>query len=157
MKHRGPASPLPSRWVRAWWYVGRWGRVLFFVVSGGLIVAGVLLGVAGILDSREPAYWGTFTEESCVDAGRRGCRSLGTWVSDDRSIRLEEVYLDGSPNSDGSVEAQYRPTGIINGADNNIVHTETGVALAPILPWVIVAMGVGYSIRQWFKWRGTWR
>lgn len=80
-----------------------------------------------------PVIWGTFTEHRCEEA-RYGCRSVGTWHSDDRSIRLENVYLDGQPTDNGTVRASYQPTGVANDADNNIVHTAVGHALSPFLP-----------------------
>lgn len=123
----------------------------------GLAVAyGVYFGIAGILDSSEPVHWGTFTEERCVDGGRYGCRSVGTWVSDDGSIRLEDVYLDGRPNADGTIDASYQPTGIRNDADANIVHSPVGASLEPFVSLMLVAIGIGFSVLQWRRWRGTW-
>lgn len=118
---------------------------------------GVYFAVAGILDATEPRYWGTFTEESCTELTRHACRSVGTWVSDDGSIRLEGVYLDGVPGDDGTVSAQYQPTGIDNDADDNIVHTSFGVSIEPFAGPGLVAFAGGLSFVQWRKWRGTWR
>lgn len=124
---------------------------------GYAVAVGVFLGFAGILDSGEPVYWGTFTEERCVEGGRYGCRSVGTWVSDDGTFGLKNVYLDGKPNADGTTDASYQPTGIQNDADNNIVHSPTGTWLEPVVPWMLVLIGVGLSALQWWRWRGTWR
>ncbi|MCU1439048.1 MAG: hypothetical protein JWP85_45 [Rhodoglobus sp.] len=129
--------------------------MLFFVVMGGVALIGVGIGIAGIIDANQPTYWGTFTEESCVEGGRFGCRSVGTWVSDDGTIRLEDVYLDGKPDSDGTVDARYQPSGVDNDADDNIVHTFTGVALEPLVPWILTALAAGSIFWYGRKWRGT--
>ncbi len=39
--------------------------MLFFVVMGGVVVGGVYMGVAGLINANEPTYWGTFTEDRC--------------------------------------------------------------------------------------------
>ena len=124
---------------------------------GMMVVLGVFIGVTGVLDADEPTYWGTFTEERCERGNRYGCRSVGTWVSDDGSIRLENVYLDGRPASDGTTDASYQPTGLRNDADNNIVHGPFGHALEPLVPWMLVGLGVFMSTVQWRRWRRTWR
>lgn len=121
------------------------------------MAAGVFLGVAGILDSREPVYWGTFTEERCVEGGRRGCQSVGMWVSDDGTIRVVDVQLDGGVDADGTADASYQPTGIHNDADNNVVHTPMSTFLEPVVPWILVLGGAGASALYWRRWRGTWR
>jgi len=130
-------------------------RVLFFVIMSGLLLISAGLGVAGIIDADQPTYWGEFTEESCVEGGRFGCRSIGTWVSDDGTIRLEGVYLDGKPDSGGTVSAQYQPAGVLNDADNNIVRASTGVALEPVLPWILAALAASFLFLYGRKWRGT--
>lgn len=144
-------------WAHVWSRARLLGRVLFFVLMGVAVVMGIYIGIAGLVDASEPTYWGTFTQKSCVEGGRYGCRSVGTWVSDDGSIRLKNVYLDGKPGGDGTVNAQYQPKGVNNDADANIVHTSTGVALKPIVPWALIGMGLGFSAWYWRKWRGTWR
>ena len=119
---------------------------------------GVVVGVAVALDADEPRHWGTFTEESCAGGGiRHRCQSIGTWLSDDGEIRLTGVALDGTPGSDGMARAQYQPTGVLNDADSNIVHSSTGAMLEPVAPWILVALGGGTAVMQLRKWRGTWR
>lgn len=135
----------------------RVGRVLFFALWAVVIAAGATLGIIGVLDADEPVRWGTFTEERCEQGGRYGCRSIGTWVSDDGSIRLDDVYLDGTPTTDGTAAASYQPTGIVNDADNNIVHTRVGTSLEPFVPWMLVAFGVATAASQWREWRRSRR
>ncbi|WP_435743615.1 hypothetical protein [Microbacterium sp. PMB16] len=130
--------------------------MLFFVVMGAVAVAGLYYVVAGIIDANEPRYWGTFTEEFCEERPRRGCQSVGTWVSDDGSIRLEGVSLDGVPGDDGTVAAQYQPAGVANDADTNIVHTSFGVSVEPFVTVGLVVLAGGVAFMQWRKWRGTW-
>lgn len=99
-------------------------------------VAFALLGVAGALDADEPVFWGTYEEDNCDTYARSGCRSQGTWISDDGSIRKSGIYLDGRPSADGTARASYRPTGVINDLENNIVHVEAWPGLSTVLPWV---------------------
>ena len=143
--------------MRVWWVVGAIGRALGIAVFAGVALVAVGLGVVGVMDSQEPTYWGTFTETDCIDA-RRGCRSVGYWVSDDGSIRMSDIYLDGQPGPDGTVRARYRPTGINHDKDNNIVHTSVGVALEPVLPWVLAlgcaGAGAYYAWTWWGRPRG---
>lgn len=110
------------------------------------------LGVADLLDADEPVFWGTFSEEDCVGGGRMGCQSVGTWVSDDGSIRKTGVALDGRPDSDGSVRATYRPTGVINDEENNIVHVGGADGLYSAMLWVAAAgagAGLALYIADW--------
>lgn len=129
------------------------GRILFLVLMGVVAAVGALLGIGNALDADEPVHWGTFTEERCEEGGRYGCQSIGRWVSDDGSIRLDDVQLDGRPSADGTVEASYQPTGIMNDADRNIVHSPLGATLEPFAPWMLVALCVGAATFQWREWR----
>jgi hypothetical protein len=133
------------------------GRVLFFVLTGSAAIVGVSIGVAGALNADETQYRGTFTEESCTERTRFGCRSVGAWVSDDGTIQLDDVYLDGVPDSSGTAEAQYHPSGIGNSDDDKIVHTSFGVAIEPFVPVGMIALAGGLSYVQWRKWRGSWK
>lgn len=98
------------------------------------------LGVIGSVDAQEPVVWGTFTEEYCQET-RRGCSSIGTWVSDDRTITETEIRVDGWVEPGGSVRAGYQPTGIISDADNRIVHAAGWMSVGPFVPWVL-ALGM---------------
>lgn len=153
LRHRPKRRARAGRW---WLWARRAGQLLFYGVMAILAAVGLYLGVAGIADSNEPVIWGTFTEHRCEET-RYGCRSVGTWRSDDRSIRLENVYLDGQPRDNGTIRASYQPTGVSNDADNNIVHTAVGHALGPIMPWALTVLCLGAAAFQWWQWRGTWR
>lgn len=146
-RHRGSRSP--------------WGRVrvaatrLFAIPA--LVVLTVIssfLVVASVLDADEPSYLGTFTEEACIDPGiRRSCRSVGTWVSDDRTVRKLDVFLDGWVGPDGVVRATYTPTGIINDLENNIVHAEYTAPFGPILAWGLFIGSAGGLVIMVLDWR----
>lgn len=128
------------------------GRVAFTALFGILIAVTVVLGIGGIVSLGEPVHWGTFTEERC-DRARFGCRSIGTWVSDDGTIRVEEVQLDGAPEPDGTQRAAYRPTGFNNDADNAIVHAEPWATLGPWMPLGLALFFGGVLTIQWWQWR----
>lgn len=128
------------------------GRVAFLALTAVFTTLAAFLGIAQLVDAGEPVHWGTFTEERCEEGGRFGCQSIGTWVSEDGRLRLEDVYLDGRPSSDGTVAASYQPTGILNDASRNIVHAPVGAALEPLVPWMMVAFGVGVFV-SWTLWR----
>ena len=138
------------------WWAARAGRVVFLLIMTACLGVGVMLGVMTIIDAGEPVVWGTFTESHCEDAGRRGCRSVGTWVSDDGRIRLADVYLDGQPDADGRSRASYQPAGVHNDADLNIVHNAFGTVAEPILSWAITIWLGGVCAFYAMKWRGTW-
>lgn len=127
-------------------------RVVLTAVFGILMLIMVVLGIGGIVSLGEPVHWGTFTEERCERA-RFGCRSFGTWVSDDGTIRVEEVQLDGAPEPDGTQRAAYRPTGFNNDADNAIVHAEPWATLGPWMPWIFVVVFGGVFWLQTGRWR----
>ena len=139
------------------WWVQRAGRIFFYGIWGVITCVAVLIGIGNIVDASEPTYWGTFTEQHCDETPRYGCRSVGTWASDDGTIRLHDVYLDGTPDADGTAEAQYQPDGAMSDADNNIVHTSLGVSTEPVLPWLLAAFGIGTMACWSMKWRGTWK
>jgi hypothetical protein len=123
--------------------------VTFYAFAGLMVCVSISLGVAFALDSREPVQWGTFIEEDCEDRARGGCRSIGTWVSDDGATVKQDIYLDGYPGFDGTARAGYRP-GIMNNDD--IVHTEFWLAAGPWVPWgfgVIVSL---WAIGQAYSW-----
>jgi hypothetical protein len=125
--------------------MGLSGRGLFFAPMGLLIAVGLYTGAAGLIGANEPVYRGTFRETHCVEGGRQGCRSVGTWLSDDGSTRLTDVYLDGRPSTVGTVEASYQPTGIFNDVDNIIVHAVIRQDLDPFVPW----LPVGEELPSW--------
>lgn len=112
----------------------------------------VVLAIGHSLDGNEPLYWGTFTEEHCDPKPRNGCSSFGTWVSDDRTVVLKDIALDGSPDDDGSARASYRPTGFSNDADNQIVHREEWSNAGQWLPWVLAVIFLGYTVHQAHSW-----
>lgn len=105
----------------------------------GLLFAICLgIGVAQAVAASEAVYWGTFTAERC-EPSRFGCSNIGTWVSDDGTLRKVGVRLDGAIEPVGSVRAVYRPTGPLNDDVNNIVHTEFWSTAGLWFPWVLAA------------------
>jgi hypothetical protein len=123
---------------------------------GLLFCVTAFLGVASAIDAKEPVYWGTFTQTHC-DWARYGCRSFGTWVSDDGTITKLEISLDGDPGPDGTVRADYQPSGIINDADNNIVHTAMWSGVMLWLPWVLCLVCAVLIAGRTFAWRSRRR
>lgn len=115
-----------------------------------LILIVAVLGVGGALSAREPILWGTFTQVGCEPA-RFHCREIGTWVSEDGSVRLTDVHLDGW-SGDGTVRAGYRPTGFNNDADNRIVHVAPlarGYVWAPFAFLILFAAVLFRQLRRW--------
>ena len=142
--------------VRLYFVIGIVGRVLFLVLMSVVLLVSGILGVASVVDAGETVYWGTFTSESCEPA-RYGCRAVGTWTSDDRSMVKHDIYLDGPLDADGTARASFRPTGLVNDEMNNIVHTSFGTGLAPWIDWVLFVIAAFWT---WFyasKWHGERR
>ena len=150
----GPVdSPAPSphaeydRWIArrerwgAWWR--RFGQIAFCVFGGIMAVAFAALLVASLIDLGQPRIWGTFTQTGCEDAGRRGCRPYGTWVSDDRTTTLPDVYLDGWTDGSGPVRASYQPTALLG---DDIVHVPLFSGTMPLLVGGILLWWVGYIL-----------
>lgn len=134
-----------------------WGRkaghALFYLTMAVCTLVGIGVGMASAQDARDgqPVVWGTFTEQDCEPV-YRGCRSVGTWVSDDRTMVKERIYLDGSPGSDGTVRASFQADGLMNDTDNNIVHTADPLRAALWFPWVASAACVGITVYYARKW-----
>lgn len=114
------------------------GDIVGAIVVGLLFAISLGIGVAQAVAASEPVYWGTFTAERC-EPSRFGCSNIGTWVSDDATLRKAGIRLDGAIGPVDSVRAAYRPTGPLNDEVNNIVHTEFGVTAGFWLPWVLAA------------------
>lgn len=129
----------------AWWR--RAGRITFYIL--GVVLALLLAGItaAGTIDLGQPRYWGTFTQTDCEPRTKGGCRSIGVWISDDRTIVKTDVYLDTWPNDDGTTRASYQPTALISGEANNVVQAEATTGFAPLVTgiafivWVIIVLG----------------
>lgn len=134
----------------AWWR--RAGRIAFYVFGAALALIFAWLTVAATIDLGEPRYWGTYTQTDCEPRVRGGCRSVGVWVSDDRSIVKSDVYLDGWPNPDGGVRASYQPTGVINDERNNVVHAEELTGLGPFAAGLGLIGWTGYVLSRAVKW-----
>jgi hypothetical protein len=146
----GPEGPLHE--VTAVWR--RIGRGIFVIVMAVVFIVGAALGVANDKDAidQQPVLWGTFFEQSC-EPNLHGCRSFGRWVSDDGRIVKEGIYLDGSPGSDGTARAAYKPEGLINDNENNIVHVEWASGLGLWFPWLLCTFAVGATVYYARKWR----
>lgn len=126
--------------------------IAFFVV---IAVVFALLWTNWVVDSAEPARPGIFVEESCTPA-RYGCTSIGTWTSDDGSLRLDEVEFDGVVEPDGTAQAWYRPEE--RDPRDAIVHSEFSMSLAPmVFPACVIgsfyaAYHFGDSWWGWSRW-----
>lgn len=152
-------SPAPSphaeydRWIArrerwgAWWR--RFGQIAFYVVGGILAIAFAALLVASLIDLGQPRIWGTFTQAGCEERFRGGCRPYGTWVSDDGTIVLHDVDLDGGTDESGTARASYQPTALLG---HDVVHVPL---LSGIGPWLIggTLIGwVGYILHKAGSW-----
>ncbi len=140
--------------VGLWGVATRVGRVIFVILMSLTFLGAVALGVATTTDAihGQPVLWGTFTEERC-EQNLHGCRSFGRWVSDDGRVVKEGIYLDGSPADDGTARAAYKPEGLFNDNDNNIVHVEWASGLGLWLPWALCAVILGVTVYYVRKWR----
>lgn len=109
------------------------GRGIFVWLMVVLIGVGVALGVQESIDAAndEPVVWGTFRETECIWRGRGGCRSYGTWVSDNGDVVRDYVQLSGVPGPDRTVRAGFRPHGLRNSEDSGLVYTEPWVRAGP--------------------------
>jgi hypothetical protein len=136
-----------------WFWIRAVGRALFYAIMGLLAALFLVMGVGGAVTASAPIYWGTFTEHDCQPQPRFGCRSIGSWESEDRTIQLQGVYLDGAPDTDGTVRASYRPTSFNSDADNNIVHVEAWSGGWLWAPWIGLLVIVGATVLQAFRWR----
>lgn len=142
-RSRGPAWHTPFR-------IG--GQVVFFLVMTLVLAVSLGLGVGGAMSANEEVIWGTFYQRDCEPKPRGGCRSVGTWVSDDGSIRKTGIYLDGWLAPDGTVRAGYRPSGFNNDDENNIVHVEATAYGWIWFPWLLTVYVIGVIIYYAAKW-----
>ncbi|NYF10142.1 hypothetical protein HDC94_001298 [Leifsonia sp. AK011] len=117
------------------------GIVVFAIFSLGSVV----LGVVALVDSSRPVIWGTFSGESCIPTAR-GCNNIGSWVSDDGEVRLDDVRLDGSRTPVDSVRAAYR-VGATFGGDT-IVHTAEWIGGAPWALWLLAVVCIVTTVVQ---------
>lgn len=110
------------------------------------------VGIANVIDEREETYWGVFTEHYCEPMPRGGCRSIGSWVSDDGRIVKHDVFLDGGVDPGGTIRAGYRPDGILGDEDNNIVHAEDWWDARFWVPWAALVVFGGMTLAQARRW-----
>lgn len=135
----------------------RWGYGFFFVLMAAACLSALVGAMGAAVDAvtRQPVYWGTFTQEDCLPNGRE-CRSVGTWTSDDGSLAMKRVYLDGQPDSAGTARANFQPEGLINDTDTNVVHVRDWGSMKIWLPLALSGMAGGmafYSLLGWCRWR----
>lgn len=114
---------------------------------------GTFTVTAHYIDANEPEYWGTFTHEYYESHGKSGQRSVGTWVSDDGNIRLEDVSLAGRVEREGTVTARYKPTGLMGDALFHTVRTESDITQWPFFTWFLLLMGYGGIFPHLWVWR----
>ncbi|KPG82336.1 hypothetical protein AEQ27_09460 [Frigoribacterium sp. RIT-PI-h] len=92
---------------------------------------------------------GTYTEESCEFIGRLGCKSVGTWISDDKKLTYSGVVLSGAVGPDGISYAI--PNSVLGGTDTvygSTVSPLLGVVVA-IVFLVMLALGVLRAADKW--------
>ena len=132
----------------------RAGHAIFYVVMALVFVVAVGLGVAGAQDAADgqPVVWGTFTEEECQPS-MTGCRSIGRWLSDDRTVLKEGIYLDGHTGRGGTARASYQPSGLTSDGADNIVHIHAATSAGLWFPWVLSAFSAGAVVYYTRKWR----
>lgn len=138
-----------------WATAKRKGRAVFVVVMAAVFMVCAAVGIANAKDAidGQPVIWGTYTQVECR-TDLKGCRSYGTWVSDDGTIVKTGIQLDGSPGSDGTVRASYKPAGLMNDEDNNIVHEEAWSTAGLWMPWLLCLLIVGmtvFYVRSWSR------
>lgn len=146
-------SPAPSphaeydRWIarRERWgaWVRRFGQIAFYVFGGIMTIAFAALLLVSVIDAGQPRIWGTFTQTGCEETGLRGCRPYGTWVSDDRTIVLHDVDLDGWTDDFGMARASYQPTALLG---HDMVHVPFLSGIGPWLLGGILIWWVGYIL-----------
>lgn len=106
------------------------------VVLAALVALTISVAVSDIVTAREPSHPGTFTLTYIDRAGRGPDTVYGYWVSDDGSIRLPEVILDGAVDSSGEAATLYRPTDLLNAVGVPTVRTESRAENRSVLPWI---------------------
>lgn len=116
---------------------GRTIVVVMVVVIG--FTAMIAVQETADVASGEPVVWGTFRETECIWRGRGGCRSHGTWTSDDSSIVWDGVQLSGTPGEDRTVRAGVRLQGLRGGEEAGLVYTERWIDAGPWAAWSSVA------------------
>ncbi|MEV8271903.1 hypothetical protein [Microbacterium sp. NPDC077184] len=117
-----------------------------------VLAVSLTLSVGGAMSANEEVIWGTFYERYCEPKPRGGCRSVGTWISDDGSIRKTGIHLDGWPGDGGTVRAGYRPTGFNNDDQNNVVHVESLAHGWIWFPWIMTVYVIGVIVYYLAKW-----
>ena len=125
---------------------------MYYATFSLLLAITLTLGIGQTFAPGTATYVGTFSQTSC-EPTRFGCTSIGTWVSNDRSIVRNNTSLDGSVSSDGTVQATYTPTGFNNDKDNNVVHTAAWSWLKPWMPWLLSIAFAGFIAVRVFEWR----
>ncbi len=110
--------------------------VVTLVVLAALVVLTISVAVSDVLTAREPSHPGTFTLTYVDRAGREPDTVYGYWVSDDGSVRLPEVILDGAVNASGEAATLYRPTDLLNSVGVPTVRTESRAENRSVLPWI---------------------
>ena len=132
----------------------RVGHAIFYLIMTACAVLMAITGVESALDAAEgqPVLWGTFTVTD-GEPDRRGCRSVGVWLRDDGSLDKEQIYLDGSPDGDGTARASFQPSGRRSDEHNSIVHADTWSGAGIWMPWVGVGITTAVTIDYARRWR----
>jgi len=138
---------MPRR--RRWGAWRRWGQIAFYVVGGLLTIALVAILIASVIDVGKPLIWGTFTQTDCTPQLRGACRPVGIWVSDDRTIVLHDVDLNGWTDDTGIAPAAYRPTALLG---SDMVHAPAFSAAGPWATGVFLIGWVAYMLYKAGRW-----
>lgn len=69
-------------------------------------------------------------------SGRGPDTAYNYWISDDETIRLPEVILDGAVNASVEAATLYRPSDLLNSVGVPTVRTESRAENRSVLPWI---------------------
>lgn len=111
-----------------------------------------VLCVSEIVTAHDKTYRGTFTLDHS-EPGRGADTEYGRFVSDDQSIRLSSVRLEGSSGTTGRVEVTYEPSGVLGDALTGTVYTSTSRDLAAVLPWMMLMGSTILNFSALTMWR----
>lgn len=129
-------------------------RVAAYGFWASCFVISAVFGVVSVMDQDEPVVWGTFTTVGeCENSLRGGPHCTGDWVSDDGTIIMLSVDLDGYPEyDDGTARAGYRPTAILHDEEVRVVHTATWINSGWWVSGMLCIMSAGFAVgtaRSW--------
>ncbi len=131
-------------------------RVKDWLLLGVMVAAVVFLvlqSVQGWMHQDDPREWGTFTrrEQVCerTDRLQKHCFSVGDWVGDDGSQRIQDVKLKGHVRADGTVRAARESVPAAPQGVRPRVVTQDELTKTP---WLMVILAPGVAYLAWLYW-----